>query len=232
MVFLGLRYPTPASRRAATDHGTARGFNYPDEHVGASRRTPPSPSLTKDRKGTKQKQGDSGGFTLSRPVPYATDTTFLQVGAGGGDFAVAKRLVTEWKHFQLGWSEVAPSTAIEKNGPVCVCANVLGVWIRNPLQVVYVEESTDPRPYSEFKKVKKRFSFAHGCLRGHLLAGEEAFVVELRLDDSVWFGVHAFSKPAHALAFVGYPAVRLLQWRFARDAMKTMQREVRKAKKR
>jgi uncharacterized protein (UPF0548 family) len=34
----------------------------------------------------------------------------------------------------------------------------------------------------------ERFAFAHGCLRGHLLAGEERFSVEWdHSDDSVWW---------------------------------------------
>lgn len=34
----------------------------------------------------------------------------------------------------------------------------------------------------------ERFQFAHGCLQGHLLAGEESFAVEWdRGDDSVWW---------------------------------------------
>eukprot|EP00983_Pelagomonas_calceolata_P073383 1152094-Pelagomonas_calceolata.AAC.3 len=33
----------------------------------------------------------------------------------------------------------------------------------------------------------QRFQFAHGCLKGHLLAGEESFAVEWdKEDDSVW----------------------------------------------
>ena len=101
---------------------------------------------------------------------------------------------------------------------MCVCACVLGVWIRNPLQVVYRDESKD------------RFALAHGCLQGHMLAGEEAFVVEKKSDGTVWFAVNTFSRPAHPLAALSYPVVRLLQWRFARDATKAVQREVRAAR--
>ena len=212
MVFLGLRYPTPASRRVATDHGTKRGFNYPPEHVGASRHSPPPPSSSR-----KEPASDARSpFRLS--VPYVADSTFTQVGGGAEDFAAAKRAVSTWKHFQLGWSEVAPGTGASSGDPVCVCACVLGVWIRNPLQVVYREETKDT------------FKLAHGCLEGHMLAGEEAFVVEKKSDGTVWFGVNTFSKPAHPLAALSYPAVRLLQWRFARDATKAVQREVRDAR--
>lgn len=37
----------------------------------------------------------------------------------------------------------------------------------------------------------QRYTFAHGCLGGHLLAGEESFAVEWnKKDDSVWW-VHS-----------------------------------------
>ena len=76
---------------------------------------------------------------------------------------------------------------------MCVCANVLGVWIRNPLRVVYLEDGI--RPGGGERVLSDRFAFAHGCLDGHLLAGEEAFVLERRAeDDSVWYGVCAFSN--------------------------------------
>ena len=42
--------------------------------------------------------------------------------------------------------------------------------------------------------------------------------------------MNTFSRPAHPLAALSYPVVRLLQWRFARDATKAVQREVRAAR--
>ena len=64
------------------------------------------------------------------------------------------------------------------------------------------------------ERAVKRFSFAHGTLGGHLLAGEERFAVELTEDGDVFYEAYAFSRPAHALSVIGYPIVRLLQKRF------------------
>ena len=36
------------------------------------------------------------------------------------------------------------STGTKQGDAVCVCANVLGVWIRNPLQVVYTRAEAAP----------------------------------------------------------------------------------------
>ena len=237
MVFLGFTRPSLASRRVAVDYGSARGFNYPAEHVGATRRSassaapsssPPDPGVS--RRGDVDVRGSnpvgdthaarSGQLSLLRWVPYATDRNFTRVGTGSEDFAVAKSFLQRWGHFQLGWSEVDAGTGTMRGDAVCVCARVAGVWIRNPLRVVYNESGNLGDECAE------RFSFAHGCLEGHLLAGEESFVLERRADDSVWYGVNTFSKPAHPLAFLGYPAVRLLQWRFAQDSMRAVRQGV------
>lgn len=235
MVFLGVRYPTPASRRVATEYGASRGHNYPPEHVGATRACPPPPSPA-PTPGPPPSSSPPSSSASPRPpslrlpsVPYAVDRTFARVGSGEADFRRAKRLLREWGHFQLGWSEVDPATPVAEDARVCVCANVLGVWIRNPLRVVYLEDGI--RPGGGERVLSDRFAFAHGCLDGHLLAGEEAFVLERRAeDDSVWYGVCAFSKPAHPLAAAGYPAVRFLQWKFGRDSCAAVKQGVARAR--
>ena len=128
------------------------------------------------------------------------------------------------------WNDfIGPGRPIDTDRFFVVCANVLGVWIRNPLRVVYLEDGI--RPGGGERVLSDRFAFAHGCLDGHLLAGEEAFVLERRAeDDSVWYGVCAFSKPAHPLAAAGYPAVRFLQWKFGRDSCAAVKQGVARAR--
>jgi uncharacterized protein (UPF0548 family) len=43
-----------------------------------------------------------------------------------------------------------------------------------------------------------------------------------RTDDSVWYEVFAFVRPAHPLAKVGRPFVRLVQRRFTVDSLCSM----------
>jgi uncharacterized protein (UPF0548 family) len=79
---------------------------------------------------------------------------------------------------------------------------LLGVGIlsaRIPIRVVYVIDEPTRR------------GFAYGTLPGHPESGEEAFIVELRDDDSVWLTIRAFSRPAAAWLWLGYPILRLLQ---------------------
>ncbi|MGN6502732.1 MAG: DUF1990 family protein [Pseudolysinimonas sp.] len=75
---------------------------------------------------------------------------------------------------------------------------------RIPARVVYVIDEP------------LRKGFAYGTLPGHPERGEEAFVVEYRDDDSVWLTIRAFSRPANALFWLGYPVLRLLQEFFTR----------------
>jgi uncharacterized protein (UPF0548 family) len=71
--------------------------------------------------------------------------------------------------------------------------------VRIPVRVVYlIDEPT-------------RRGFAYGTLPGHPESGEEAFVVELREDESVWLTIRAFSRPAHPVLWVVYPVLRLFQ---------------------
>jgi uncharacterized protein (UPF0548 family) len=71
--------------------------------------------------------------------------------------------------------------------------------LRIPVRVVYlIDEPT-------------RRGFAYGTLPGHPESGEEAFVVELREDESVWLTIRAFSRPAHPALWVVYPVLRLFQ---------------------
>ncbi len=68
-----------------------------------------------------------------------------------------------------------------------------------PVRVVYVIDEPTRR------------GAAFGSLPGHPLAGEELFLVERREDDSVWFTVRIFSRPAGGFWTLVSPAVRVIQ---------------------
>jgi len=57
-----------------------------------------------------------------------------------------------------------------------------------------------------------------------LSSGEERFQVEWsRNDDTLWYDILAFSRPNHFLTRLGYPMVRRIQKKFARDSAVAMQ---------
>ena len=85
-------------------------------------------------------------------------------------------------------------------GDTAVLLLGLGVLsVRIPIRVVYVIDEPTRR------------GFAYGSLPGHPESGEEAFIVELRDDESVWLTIRAFSRPAAAWLWLGYPVLRLMQ---------------------
>ena len=90
-----------------------------------------------------------------------------------------------------------------------------GLWSLNACRIVYVIE--------EEASLLKRYGFVFGTLPGHVERGEERFTVEWhRADDSVWYEVFAFARPAHPLARAGPPFVRLVQRQFAAASLRAM----------
>jgi uncharacterized protein (UPF0548 family) len=71
-----------------------------------------------------------------------------------------------------------------------------------------------------------KFGFAYGTLPAHAERGEERFLIETDDAGRVWYDILAFSRPRHILARLGYPYVRRVQKRFARDSAAAVQRHV------
>lgn len=60
----------------------------------------------------------------------------VQVGYGRKTYEATKELLSSWGQFQLPWAQVDPATPIKAGTPVCVSANVFGVWTAVPLKIV------------------------------------------------------------------------------------------------
>ena len=156
-----------------------------------------------------------GATSASPPAGYVVDHTRIQLGVGSSVFAEARAALERWQHFQLGWVEPCwPETAIEPGQVIGVLARVYGLWSLNACRIVYVVDERGP---------VTKFGFAYGTLPEHLESGEERFTIEWRhADDSVWYDILAFSRPNQLAARVGYPLVRRLQRRFARNSAQAM----------
>ncbi|WP_223690411.1 DUF1990 family protein [Leifsonia poae] len=79
-----------------------------------------------------------------------------------------------------------------------------------PIRVVYVVDEPN------------RAGFAYGTLHGHPESGEEAFLVELRDDGSVWFVLRAFGRPSTAFYRLFSPVLRLAQRRFTARYLRSL----------
>jgi len=158
------------------------------------------------------------GTTATQPPSgYVVDHTRVRLGAGRSTFEAAKVALRRWEHFQLGWVEPSsPPTPIEPGQVVAVLGRFCGLWSFNACRIVYVIDEAGP---------VHRYGFAYGTLPEHIESGEERFTIEWHQeDDSVWYDILAFSRPNQRLARLGYPVVRRLQKRFARDSAAAMVR--------
>src|SRR5215213_5127464 len=128
---------------------------------------------------------------------------------GRGRAAACKLYETVWT--KLCWLE-AP---IKEGTVVGTLGRHFGLWALNACRIAYVIEEEEP--------LLQRYGFAFGTLPTHVERGEERFMVEWHCaDDSVWYEVFAFARPAHPLASVGPPFVRLVQRRFAAASLRAM----------
>ena len=162
-----------------------------------------------------------GGTRGAVPPGYDVDHNRVLLGTGEAVFERAISAVRSWQMFSLGWVRVFdPAAPIGVGTTVAVVGTFCGVHSVNACRIVYtIDEDADGL---------RRFGFAYGTLPAHVERGEERFTVEWHRgrDDAVWYDILAFSRPQHPLARLGYPIVRRLQRRFARDSKAAMVRAV------
>ena len=158
------------------------------------------------------------GLAKESPPGFNVDMASAIVGHGADVFARAKRALTEWRHFELGWVELFPRAApIEPGTVVAVLAHHLGFWSLNGCRVVHKFGDDDVT----------EFGFAYGTLTNHIEMGEESFAVSLsRETEEVIYQIRAVSKPRALLARIGYPYARISQSRFRRDSIAAMRRAI------
>jgi uncharacterized protein (UPF0548 family) len=149
-----------------------------------------------------------GATNTTPPSGYTIDHNRIQLGQGEATYKRAVEALKKWRHFELGWVTIVPrGVAIEVGATVAVKARAYGTWSLSASRVVYVIDEA------------RRFGFAYGTLPDHVETGEERFLIEWLPDDSVWYDIHAFSRPRHPLIKLSAPLARLLQKRFARESL-------------
>lgn len=170
-------------------------------------------------RGTHFSYSPAGASRGTPPPGFVVDHTRAKIGGGKLVFQRAVTAIREWKHFGIDWVELCyPRTPIEVGNVVAVLVRAFGMWCLNGCRIVYLLDERGP---------VTRFGFAYGTLPSHAESGEERFSVEWHAkDDAVWYDIFAFSRPNHALTWLGYPLVRRLQKRFASDSVIAMARSV------
>ncbi|MBL0748396.1 DUF1990 family protein [Nocardioides baculatus] len=142
-----------------------------------------------------------GATTAGTPPPaYRLIDHERLLGHGRERFDRAARTVMSWEmHRRAGLTVRASSRDVVEGSVAVIRIGTRHLGLDAPVRVVYVVDEPG------------RQGFAYGTLAGHPERGEEAFVVELRDDESVVFTISAFSQPATRLARLGGPVSRGVQ---------------------
>ncbi len=184
----------------------------------------PSPELIEarmaDLKDKPFSYQEVGQIRMSIPGGYNLDHHKVHLGNGQKVFDRSKQMLAEWRMMETGWTSIWPSKPPLSEGTVVsILVSIMEIWVINIARIVCRVEESDSE--------KDMFGFAYGTLDQHVEKGEEQFLITWdHKDDSVWFGIKAFSKPSSLLIWLGYPYVRFLQKRFAKDALAAFSRAV------
>jgi len=159
---------------------------------------------------------EAGATAAALPAGYHHVRMRRQIGAGQDDFATAAAAVLAWRAHTGAGLRVAASSPTAEPGSVVVLGLGAGPFrLQAPCRVVYVLD--EPR----------RHGFAYGTLPGHPEIGEESFVVGLAPDDTVFFSITAFSRPATAVARLAGPAGGYVQRAITRRYLRALRAAVR-----
>jgi uncharacterized protein (UPF0548 family) len=133
------------------------------------------------------------------PPGYHYVSRHVRLGTGPAQFAAATAGLWQWQMHKRCHMTVQTSPGLTAGQDVLMRVGLGPARLTTPCRVVYVVEESHRR------------GFAYGTLPGHAESGEEAFIVTLENDDSVWLDITAFSRPATTLMKVAGPLGRFGQ---------------------
>lgn len=224
MFFISWGPPSSKQQAACLARSRQGGYNYEQKYVGST----PRVSIEEELKHELQNDG------------YVFNSVRVKLGAGQATFLKGREELKNWRHFQLGWASVDSKTPVKAGERFCVHVNELFAWVLTPLEIIYVKDTHNLESLTMFQKgsftaqeslsnrgdLKGNFAFGSGTLEGHLLAGEEMFAIRWEEDNSVWYELLSFSKPAKLLSKATYPYVQWRQKLFANQSSNAMLRAI------
>ncbi|WP_044366867.1 DUF1990 family protein [Streptomyces natalensis] len=156
---------------------------------------------------------EGGAAQIPLPEGYAHLRVAVPIGRGRDALRAAGEAVTTFRmHRSAGTVIRAEATRAAPGVAVEVGLGAGPLVLRVPCRVVWTVADED------------RIGFGYGTRDGHPECGEEAFLVERHADDSVWFTVTAFSRPAAWFTRLAGPLVPVLQRGYARHLGRTLRR--------
>ena len=145
------------------------------------------------------------------PAGYHHDRYEISLGHGDEVFRRGVEGLRRWVGHEGAGVRVTPADAAIEEGSTVVMVLPLGpLRALASCRVLYVVDEPE------------RFGFAYGTLPLHPEQGEESFFIERDNDDTVWFRVAAFSRPAALMARLGSPVSRVIQRRVTNGYLRAM----------
>ena len=146
----------------------------------------------------------------SPPPGYTLDAYSVELGSGESLFDRAKDAVARFAHYPASFSRVVQLEGPLRPGLVFgTVATHLGFASLHPCRVLFVID--EPRC----------FGFGLGTLPGHVVIGEESFILTRGDgdggDERVRLQVRAVSRATSLLGRLGRPLTRIYQRRFQRE---------------
>ncbi|TAK71185.1 MAG: DUF1990 domain-containing protein [Actinomycetota bacterium] len=139
-----------------------------------------------------------GATSGDLPLGYGHTRRRVRLGSGQAAFDRASQALLSWQMHRHSGLAVATDGPVEQDRTV-VLGLGFGLSLVIPCRVVYVVDE------------HARQGFAYGTLPDHPEQGEEAFVVTLDDNGSVWFDITAFSRPGGPLVRWAGPVGRAIQ---------------------
>lgn len=155
---------------------------------------------------------------LGTPLPpgFSHDQSRSMIGRGETAFTAARKALSQWRQFDLGWVRVTNSTVSITHGElVAVEIRAAGLWSLNLSRITHIVDSPT------------RFGFLYATTAHHVEEGQERFVLEYDpAAGDLFYLIEAVSRPRHPLARLAWPYARAMQHRFARDSHARMRHAV------
>ncbi|MDZ4817348.1 MAG: DUF1990 domain-containing protein [Planctomycetota bacterium] len=151
------------------------------------------------------------------PPGYHSASCRVLLGHGESTYLAARQALAEWRHYPTSMLELhCRNSRIEEGNVVGILVREFGVWSLNTCRIVYTVDQQNADRHA--------FGFAYGTLPAHLESGEERFLIEWnRQDDSVWYKLDMFCRPAGLLGRLADFRVKKLQRRFQNETLRAMQ---------
>lgn len=169
--------------------------------TGDDNATPHAAALSYERVGSTNPDAE----TWEAPEGFRHYARTVEIGQGDEVWALATAEVMTWGVKQRSGFRVSPAGAASEGADYRIAVGWGPLSVIEPVRVVKVVSVDD------------RCGFAYGTLRGHPVAGEEAFVVHRSANGAVSLTLRSLTRPApDGMRRAAFPLLLLAQLFFRR----------------